>query len=76
MSDDVFEPADPPVREYQVIATSRKGHGYEIEIVGVGATQTRQAQPDAVEEVAREYLSLMHDVPEDRFTIRVEYREE
>ena len=70
--DELIEVGDPPMPEFQVIATPRET-GYELDVVGFGATETREINRPAVEQVARDYLSLMLDIPPYGFRVRMEY---
>jgi len=74
VSDQLVEPDDPPTPEYRAIAT-RWEHGYEIQVVGAGITQTHEEQPQTVEETARNYVSLMLNVPDDSFRLTVDYQD-
>ena len=55
-------------KTYQVVA-KRWRRGWELHIAGVGVTQARSLA-DA-EEMARDYIALDLDVPEDSFDVRV-----
>jgi hypothetical protein len=76
VSDELVEQADPPMPEYRVIATPCDDGGYELDVVGFGSTRTRETNREAVERAARDYLSLMLDIPADSFRVTVEYRDE
>jgi hypothetical protein len=72
MSDELIGQAGRSMPEYRVIATPWEG-GYELDVVGIGSTRTRESDRDAVEQVARDYLSLTLDIPVDSFSLKIEY---
>ena len=51
------------------VAAKRWRRGWELHIAGVGVTQSRSLA-DA-EEMARDYIALDLDVPEDSFNVRI-----
>jgi hypothetical protein len=55
-------------RTYEVVA-KRWRRGWELHIAGVGVTQSRSLA--GAEEMARDYIALDLDVPEDSFDVRV-----
>jgi hypothetical protein len=75
VSDELVDQADPPMPEYRVIATPRDDGGYQLDFVDLGSTQTRETSRAAVEQAAREFLSLMLGLPGDRFRVKIEYRD-
>ena len=58
---------------YAVVATPW-AHGYELNIVGVGVTQTHDDYPETAEEMVRDCIAAMRDVPVDSFDVEVTYR--
>jgi hypothetical protein len=58
----------PPEIKVYSVATQPWEHGLVLHIHGVGSTQTHVNYPeDTPEKMARQYVSLMLDVPEDSF---------
>jgi hypothetical protein len=72
VSDELIELADPPMQEYRVIATPWRS-GHELDVVGFGLTHTHETNRPAVEQVARDYLSLMLDIPPYGLRLKMEY---
>jgi hypothetical protein len=75
VSDELIEQADMPMPEYHVVATPCDG-GYRLDFVDLGSTQTQESSRKAVEQAARDYLSLLLGVPADTFRVTVEFKDE
>jgi hypothetical protein len=53
------------------VTCERWERGLILHVDGVGVTQTHEDYPDTAEDVARSYISLMLDVPEDSFDVAI-----
>src|SRR5690349_12629839 len=74
MNDELVDQSGVSMPEYRVVATPIEG-GYELNVVDLGTTRTRETAREAVERAARDYLSLMLHLPADKFRVKVEYRD-
>jgi hypothetical protein len=53
------------------VTCERWERGLVLHIDGVGVTQTHEDYPDTAEDMARSYISLMLDVPENSFDVAI-----
>lgn len=62
-----------PRRDVFRVLASPWAHGYELEIVDVGVTQTHRDDCADAERQVREYISQLHERPGDEFDVVIEY---